>query len=263
MTTTAPDATARPSRTFTVRIKRQDRADSEPYWHAFTVPFKPGLNVTSVLQAVAANPVTTDGEAVTPPTWEAACLEEVCGSCTMLVNGHVRQSCSTLIDDLLGEDNTLTLAPMTKFPVVRDLVVDRQRMFDDLKRIQGWVPIDGTHDLGPGPRESQENQELRYALSRCMTCGCCLEACPQYTRDNDFIGPQVFGQTLYFNLHETGKSLKAERLREMMGPGGITDCGNAQNCVKVCPKEVPLTEAIAQIGRQTTTQAVKDFFSGK
>lgn len=249
--------------TFTVRIKRQDQPDSEPYWQAFEVPYKAGLNVTSVLQMIAANPVTTDGQTVTPPSWEAACLEEVCGSCTFLINDHARQGCSALIDELLGDDNTVTLAPMTKFPVIRDLVVNRQRMFDDLKRIKGWVPVDGTHDLGPGPRETQENQEMRYALSRCMTCGCCVEACPQYTKDNNFIGPQIFAQTLYFNLHETGKTEKATRLRVMMEPGGITDCGNAQNCVKVCPKEVPITEAIAAIGKQTTVQSVKDFFSGK
>src|SRR5690606_16191553 len=118
------------------------------------------------------------------------------------------------------------------------------------------------HDLGPGPRESQDNQAFRYALSRCMTCGCCVEACPQYTKDNHFTGPQVFAQTVYFNLHETGKALKDDRLDVMMGPGGINDCGNAQNCVKVCPKEVPITEAIAHVGRQTTLHALKQFFTG-
>jgi succinate dehydrogenase / fumarate reductase iron-sulfur subunit len=151
---------------------------------------------------------------------------------------------------------------MSKFPVVRDLWVDRARMFEDLKRVYGWVPIDGTHHLGPGPRESPEKQEFRYALSRCMTCGCCLEACPQYTKDNHFVGPQAMGQALYFNLHETGKELQGERLEALMGPGGINDCGNAQNCVKVCPKEVPLTEAIAHLGRQTTVHAIKKFFTG-
>jgi succinate dehydrogenase / fumarate reductase iron-sulfur subunit len=47
-----------------------------------------------------------------------------------------------------------------------------------------------------------------------------------------------------------------------MGPGGITDCGNAQNCVKVCPKDIPLSEAIAKIGRQTSVHAVRKFFTG-
>lgn len=246
-----------------VRVKRQDGPDKPARWETFQVPYKPNLNIISVLQYIAANPVTTDNRQTTPPVWESNCLEEVCGACTMLVNGHVRQSCSTLVDEYLDAGvNEIELAPMTKFPVVRDLWTNRQRMFDNLKKIKGWVPIDGTHALGPGPKETQENQEFRYALSRCMTCGCCLEACPQFTLDNNFIGPQAIGQALYFNLHETGKNLKNDRLEALMGPGGITDCGNAQNCVKVCPKEVPLTEAIAYIGRQATVYAVKRFFMG-
>jgi succinate dehydrogenase / fumarate reductase iron-sulfur subunit len=44
----------------------------------------------------------------------------------------------------------------------------------------------------------------------------------------------------------------------MMGEGGIAECGNAQNCVQVCPKKIPLTESIAVIGRQTTVQAWKN-----
>ena len=46
------------------------------------------------------------------------------------------------------------IEPMTKFPVVRDLFVDRQRMFDNLTKLKGWVPIDGTSTRsGPGPKE--------------------------------------------------------------------------------------------------------------
>ena len=36
---------------------------------------------------------------------------------------------------------------MKTFPVVRDLQVDRRRMFDSLKKVKAWVPIDGTYDL--------------------------------------------------------------------------------------------------------------------
>jgi succinate dehydrogenase / fumarate reductase iron-sulfur subunit len=252
------------------KIKRQDGPKETSYWHEFDVPYKPGLNIISCLQWIAANPITVTGHAVRPVVWDAGCLEEVCGACTMVINGQVRQSCSALVDDILAGkgigascDGSISLEPMSKFPVVRDLFVDRSRMFESLKKLQAWVPIDGTHALGAGPKESPEKQDLRYALSRCMTCGCCLEACPQFLKDNDFMGAQAIGQALYFNLHQTGKELADERLDVMMQPGGITDCGNAQNCVKVCPKEVPLLDAIAQIGRQTTVRAFTKFFTSK
>lgn len=262
---TAPDHAAHPDRTILFKLKRQADPNSAPYWEEYAVPYRPNMNVIICLQWIAANPKTTGGFDATSVVWDAACLEEVCGSCTMNINGRVRQACSALIDPILAEagQDVITVEPMTKFPVVKDLVVDRQRMFNDLMRIKGWVPIDGTHHLGAGPKESPQAQDTRYALSRCMTCGCCLEACPQYTLDNNFIGAHAISITRYFNMHKTGAVLKNERLDVMEGPGGITDCGNAQNCVKVCPKEIPLTESIGEIGKQTTVHAIKKFFTGK
>ncbi len=255
-------ATGKPQN-FVVRVKRQDGPDKPVYYNEFSLPYKPNLNIISVLNMIAANPTTTAGQHVTPVAWEAMCLEEVCGACTMVINGKARQSCSALVDRLLEDNDVITLEPMVKFPVIRDLVVNRQRMFDNLIKIKAWVPIDGTHSLGAGPTETPENQETRYRLSECMTCGCCLDACPQFEKDNTFVGAQVLSQVRYFNMHKTGATLADDRLDAVMGPGGITDCGNAQNCVKVCPKEIPLTESIGAIGRATTVHAIKKFFTGK
>ncbi len=75
----------------------------------FAVPYKANLNVISCLQWIAANPTTVEGRQTTTVVWEAACLEEVCGSCTMLINGKVRQACSALIDSLLAEGPVIKL----------------------------------------------------------------------------------------------------------------------------------------------------------
>jgi succinate dehydrogenase / fumarate reductase iron-sulfur subunit len=240
-----------------LRVKRQARPDAEPYWEEFKIPYRPGHNVHSLLMEVQLRPVRNDGTPTTPVVWDANCLEEVCGSCTMFVNGQVRQACSALVDSLA---RPIVLEPMKKFPVVRDLAVDRSRMFESLKRVQAWVPIDGTYDLGPGPRMTEATQQFAYALSRCMTCGCCLEACPQYNDHSAFIGPAAIGQAVLKNLHPSGPLTKEERTAEIMGVGGIVDCGNAQNCVVVCPKEVPLTRAIGDMGRQATVKFFRDFF---
>lgn len=245
-----------------VKVKRQDRPDTEAYWQTFELPYKPNMNLTSVLQAIAANPVTADGQKTSPVVYDAACLEEVCGSCTMLINGKARQACSALVDHIFAHESAgpITVEPMTKFPLVRDLSVDRTRMFENLKRIKGWIPVDGYYNLGPGPKIDQHTQDQLYPLSRCMTCGCCLEACPQFTKDNTFVGAQVLSQVRYFNTHPTGKVDATERLEAVMGEGGITDCGNAQNCVRVCPKEIPLVDSIGVIGREATVYSVKKFF---
>ncbi|MGD9691633.1 MAG: succinate dehydrogenase iron-sulfur subunit [Phycisphaerales bacterium] len=274
MTTTTPAKQAS-SRTRTVRfrIKRCDGPGKPDRWETFNVPVEPGANVISCLQTIAEHPTTADGKPSTPPCYDAGCLEEVCGSCTMIINGKVRQSCTALIDSLAPADDPsaeVTLEPMAKFPVLRDLCVDRSRLFHNLKRVRAWVPVDGTYDLGAGPREPIEKQETRYVLSTCMSCGCCLDACPQFNKepdpkswDTDFLGAHAISQARLFNMHETGKALAPERLDELAGPGGVSDCGNAQNCVKVCPKEIPLTESIAAAGRAVTVHSIKKFFTGR
>jgi succinate dehydrogenase / fumarate reductase iron-sulfur subunit len=236
--------------TVEIRIRRRESPDAPQYWETFEIPYRRNLNVISCLMEIQKNPVTKEGKQTTPPVWHMNCLEQVCGICTMVINGKVRQSCSALVDHLLEDKPYITLEPMSKFPNVRDLVVDRSQMFNHLKRVHAWIEIDGSYDLGPGPRMSQDEVSERYAYSRCMTCGCCLEACPQYDGDQ-YIGPQAIAQVRLFNMHPSGKMTRDERLEGIMGDDGITNCGNAQNCVQVCPMSIPLTTAIYQENRET------------
>lgn len=236
-----------------LRIKRQDKASAPAAWEEFHLKYRPYMNVISCLMEIQKNPKTFDGRNTAPVAWQSNCLEEVCGACTMLVNGSVRQACSALVDRLR---QPIRLEPMSKFPVVRDLIVDRSSMFESLKRVRAWIPIDGTHDLGPGPRMSEFDQQIAYELSRCMSCGCCLEACPQISSRSDFIGPAAISQVRLFNRHPTGAMYQGERLRALMKKGGIEDCGNAQNCVKVCPKEIPLTTSIAEVNREISLELI-------
>lgn len=239
----------------TVRLKilRQDSPDAPRRWESFAVPHVPYMNVLSCLQEIQKNPVTESGERVSPVVWDAACLEEVCGSCTMIINGEVRQGCSALVDQLA---QPIELRPMTKYPLIRDLRVDRARIFEDFKRVRAWVDIDGTHELGPGPRYAPDVADVRYALSRCMACGCCLEACPNYGPQSPFIGAAAINQARLFNLHPSGEMHAELRLSSLMDPGGVQDCGQAQNCVRVCPRGIPLTTSIADMMRATTRYAI-------
>ena len=282
-----------------VRVLRQDAPDRRSYWERHRLPYELDMNVISVLQRIAAQAKNREGSATAPVAWECNCLEEVCGACTMVVNGRVRQACTALVDRLLDEQpGEIELRPMSKFPVVRDLVVNRRRMFRALQKVQAWIPVDGYYDKGAGPRMSQDEQGVAYPLSECMTCGCCLEACPQYTQiktpaassaaahgdhhghapaghtaspadttqaenvafDQAFVGAHAISQAMLFNTHPTGRMSAAGRLDALMAPGGVQVCGNAQNCVAVCPKNIPLTTSIARAGRAVTVYAIRKWF---
>jgi succinate dehydrogenase / fumarate reductase iron-sulfur subunit len=275
-------ASSKPN-SFEVRILRQEAPGEASHWERHRVTYEPEMNVISVLQRIAAQATTAEGKSTTPVAWDCNCLEEVCGACTMLINGRTRQACSALVDKLLEDDpDGIELRPMSKFPVQRDLVVDRRRMFRALEKLQAWVEVDDYIDRGAGPRESPDKQAERYPLSECMTCGCCLEACPQYAKidverlpgegdaeylarqnqvyDQYFVGAHAISQVMLFNDHGTGKLQAGRRLDALMGPGGLQVCGNAQNCVSVCPKNIPLTRSIARAGRQTTKRMITRWF---
>jgi succinate dehydrogenase / fumarate reductase iron-sulfur subunit len=270
-------------KTFEVRVLRQDGPRQKSYWQRFRVEYEPDMNCISVLQKIAEQATTIDGRQVAPVVWECNCLEEVCGACTMLVNGRVRQACTALVDHLLRDrPGEIELRPMTKFPVLRDLMVDRSRIFASLEKIRAWIPVDSYLDMGAGLRQSQDQQQLAYLYSKCMSCGCCLEACPQFLKIElayqegetpeqydarlreanlrAFMGAHAIAQVELFNSNPIGAMTAAERLDALVAEGGIQVCGNAQNCVKVCPKEIPLTTAIGRGGRAATLHVLKKWF---
>lgn len=268
---------------FDVRVLRQDGPGKPSYWERHRIQHEPDMNVISVLQRVAAQACNSEGRDVAPVAWDCNCLEEVCGACTMVINGKTRQACSALVDKLLvDQPGEIELRPMTKFPVIRDLSVDRSRLFRALSRVKAWVSVDGYFDMGSGQPQSRKDQETAYPLSQCMSCGCCLEACPQFTKveitqrdgetseafedrknaeyDTQFVGAHAISQAMLFNANPTGKNNSEERMDALTGAGGVQVCGNAQNCVAVCPKEIPLTTSIARAGRAATLHTIKKWF---
>ena len=247
------------SKTLILKIKRQQFPQSKPYWEEFELEYRPGMNITSALMDIAAKPVTRDGKPTTPVTYDSNCLEEVCGSCAMLINGQAKMACSALVDHF---KQPITLEPFSKFPIIRDLSVDRSVLFENLKAVQAWVPVDGTYDLGSGPRVYPQQLEANYPLSNCISCTCCMEVCPQFNEATGFVGAATIAQVKLFNNHPTGKVFKEDRLRALAGDGGIQECGFAQNCVEVCPKQIPLTNAISDVGRDVVLQKAKDWLKG-
>lgn len=239
---------------YTLKILRGDVY--KQYFEEFELEYVKDANIISALMQIQKNPINKQGKKVSPVSFEMSCLEEVCGACSMLINGYPRQACSALIQPLLDKNSTIILAPLSKFYVLRDLIVDREKMFDQLKKMKIWIENEIQPDSF-GVKINPATRDALYVLSKCMLCGCCVESCPQYNENSSFIGPFAILQLDLFNKHPTGKNLKDERLPFIIEDGGISDCGNAQNCKKVCPKEIPINESIASIGKE----ASKYFFS--
>src|SRR5437879_13070108 len=104
---------------------------------------------------------------------------------------------------------------------------------------------------------SPELQAKGYPLSRCISCGACLEVCPQVNEKNNFIGAAIISQVRLFNFHPTGAMHARERHEAVMAPGGAADGATRQHCVRSCPKTIPPTESTADVSRQAIKQAAQ------
>jgi succinate dehydrogenase / fumarate reductase iron-sulfur subunit len=70
-----------------IKVKRQASPKEAARWEEFALPWRASMNVIICLRDIAENPVTREGKQTTPVSYDSNCLEEVCGSCAMLIRG--------------------------------------------------------------------------------------------------------------------------------------------------------------------------------
>lgn len=240
-------------------IERHDTILGRAYWHDFDVVWCESMTLTQALLEIQKKPVTIDAKAVAPIVWESQCHEGLCGACTILVNGKATLACTTLVESL---PEPIRLQPLSKFPVLRDLCVDRARTSLENTHVTDWIPVDQIAPPPDGARIPVDVVSLSWQKkwSACIDCGACVEACPNYNAISPYLGPAAVVRAEKFNSHATGKQLKSERIQTLMGKTGIAGCDNTQNCVRVCPQDIPITTAIAKVKRDIAWQTLKNFF---
>ena len=96
---------------------------------------------------------STGTETTTAITYDANCLEEICGSCAMLINGkrHAWPAARASGQAASDPDGDKTHHPGSALQVsrgTRPLRGPFSVLFENLKAVKAWVPIDGTYDLG-------------------------------------------------------------------------------------------------------------------
>ena len=239
-----------------LRICRQDALDkpNTRRWEEFEVTRFPRMTVIDALRQIQVEPITTNQKRVAPVAWQCSCTEQLCGACAMNINGVAQLACSALLEVVSKKNKPIVLEPLSKFPVVRDLVVDRTKMFEALARTYAWVNVDGTRDTGDVLWETAGQQRQRYELAQCVACGCCVEACPNVNDASSFVGASIINQVSYWGMYPRQDDMRAWRLSSMMERGGVAYCGKAQVCVEVCPRAIPLTESIGRVSRETCKQ---------
>lgn len=238
-----------------IKIKRQDSSDSQPYWQMFEVPLTLNLTVLGVLRLLRKKSVTMENKAVAPVVFENHFAPQAPRT-PLLVNGKVRIAEKTLVKDL---SHPIKIEPLSKFKVLRDLIVDKRRIQEESSSVFSWLSLDGFRPLGALP-ERRHTNSLAVQLTSCTECGACLEACPQYHDQSAYRGAKVLSQVYRLNDHPNGRALTSKRLMALTDAGGVEDCGNAQNCQKACPMGINLLESLGQVKKQTIQMVWSRFF---
>lgn len=240
-----------------LKIKRQDSANLQSYWEYFEVPFVEDMTVISALQFLQKKPINLNGTAVAPVVYQSSCEKSVCGSCVMVINGQAKQACEVFLKDLA---EPVVIEPLKKFPVLRDLIIDRAVVFENLKKHHVWNDDTAFAEVGVSAKIPLSRQQKIFHLAACTNCGVCLDACPQYNDHSAYSGAALLTRLQAVNLQNKHSPDLFFRLDSLVDSEAVSGCGNAQNCVKSCPQGIELTDLIGQMKRDANKHWLKRFF---
>jgi len=185
-------------------------------------------------------------------TIRKSCREGVCGSDAININGRNGLACITRVRDLA---EPVVLRPLPSFPVIRDLVVDMTRFFDQYHSIKPYL----INDEPPPEKERLQSPEERNELDglyECILCACCSTSCPSFWWNPDkFVGPAGLLQAYRFIADSRDQATSA-RLDDLEDPYRLFRCHTIMNCVDVCPKGLNPTLAIGKIKDLMVRRAV-------
>ena len=113
------------------------------------------------------------------------CREGICGSCSLMIDGVGTRACSRR-RDVSGahaelhrrRDDSHRAVARAAFPVIKDLVVDREAL-DRIVQAGGYIsaPTGSAPDANAIPIPKQDVDDAMDAAA-CIGCGACVAACP-------------------------------------------------------------------------------------
>lgn len=226
-----------------VIIKRQKNKDEESYLEKFEYEGDLNIPILSLLEKINNQDeiITIEGNIVNPIKFSCSCLQGLCGECGILINKLPKLACTTFLNDEVKENgNEILLEPFPKFPIISDLIVDKEEIYESLKSLNQWIESDAKINLN--------NIQSEYEMSLCLMCGCCLVACPNYNSGDLFKGVPLAINSLKFSLQEKNKE-HSKQLKNNYNNHFYSGCAKSLLCEEVCPMEIPIQRAISKMNR--------------
>ena len=181
-----------------------------------------------------------------PVAFDSDCREGICGTCSLVINGiphgpDAGATCCQLHMRRFSDGDEIWIEPWRAkpFPVIKDLVVDRQP-FERIMRAGGYISMkcgsapDANATLIPKP-----DADDAMTAAACIGCGACVAACK-----NASAMLYVSAKVVHFGRLPQGQPERARRavaMVEQMDKEGFGNCTNQYECEAVCPKEIPVS----------------------
>jgi succinate dehydrogenase / fumarate reductase iron-sulfur subunit len=222
-----------------VRIKRQKSPDSPAYWQSFSYDGPKHVPISALLDALNYTDDLYDIEGAPADRirWECSCMQAMCGGCAMVINGTPALACQTFADEVKGEE--IILEPLSKFPVIADLTVDRSAIYEQLIKAKAF--LDGSACADKGQHKQQ------YDVAKCLKCGLCLEVCPNYHPGGEFYGALLANESYLIASQTKGKAVQAKKEYDAHFASG---CSKALSCQSVCPMGIETLTSILRMNRK-------------
>ena len=227
-----------------LKIKRfNPEKDSKPWWGEYDVDMAPTDRVLDALHAVK---WYEDGTL----NLRRSCAHGICGSDAMRINGRNLLACKVLIQDV-GEN--ITIEPMHGLTVIKDLIVDMEPFFDHYRSVKPYLindealPEDGRERL-----QSPADQERINESTKCILCAACTTSCPSFWANGEYVGPAAIVQAHRFIFDSRDRAAE-ERLQVLNEQSGVWRCRTIFNCTTACPRDIPVTQQIAEVKKALAT----------
>jgi succinate dehydrogenase / fumarate reductase iron-sulfur subunit len=209
------------------------RGGDDGHYEDYEVDYDEGMVVLDVVHRLQAT--QTPDLAV---RWN--CKAGKCGSCSAEVNGSPKLQCMMRMEQY-PEGETITLAPLKTFPVLKDLVTDVSWNYDVARTMPALklAPPDPDGHRRMAQIDIDRGQEFR----KCIECYICQDVC-HVIRDHPenmefFAGPRFFTQLANVAMHPLDTNPGEATVQHGFG---LDYCNITKCCTDVCPEGIHITD---------------------
>lgn len=215
---------------------------SKPSYDNYTLEAEPTDRVLDLLELVKSY---HDGTL----SFRRSCAHGVCGSDAMRINGRNYLACKVLVQDV---GNNITVEPILGMQVIKDMIVDMEPFFESFRSVSPFLINEDVPEDGKERLQTVEQRERFDDTTKCILCAACTTSCPSFWSDDEFVGPATMVNAHRF-IFDSRDTAPEKRLNILNEESGAWKCRTAFNCTQACPREIHITQAIAEVKHALTT----------